>query len=61
MFSFKSTYGDDEKYKCSVLEVHISHKSARKISKLCRGKQRSMRARSTCIDNGKYGCSVSEV
>jgi hypothetical protein len=49
------------KYKCSVLEVHIPHKSAKNIVKSSKGKYKSMRAKSTCIHNGKYICSLLEV
>jgi hypothetical protein len=49
------------KYKCSVLEVHIPHKSARNIIKSSKEKYKSMRARSTYIHNGKGICSLSEV
>jgi hypothetical protein len=56
-----STERDFGKYKCSVLEVHISHKSARNIIKSSSGKYKRMRARSTCIHNGKYICSLLKV
>jgi hypothetical protein len=50
-----STHSFDMKYIGSTL------RSARKIMKSSRGKYISMRARSTCIHNGKYICSVLEV
>jgi hypothetical protein len=57
----ENTKRDSRKHKCSVLEVHISRKSARNMMKSSRGEFRSMRARSACIDNGKYRCSLSKV
>jgi hypothetical protein len=42
MFSIGSTRGDDEKYKCLVLEVHIPRKCSRNITKSSGGKYISM-------------------
>jgi hypothetical protein len=42
MFSIGSIHGDDEKYKCLVLEVHIPRKYARNIMKSSGGKYISM-------------------
>jgi hypothetical protein len=43
------------------LKVYIPHKSTRNIIKSSKGKYKSMRIRSTCVHNGKYICSLSEV
>jgi hypothetical protein len=50
-----STHSFDRKY------IGSTFRSARNIMKSSQGKYRSMRARSTCIHNRKYRCSLSEV
>jgi hypothetical protein len=50
-----STQSFDRKY------IGSTFRSARNIMKSSRGKYKSMRARSTCIHNGKYRCSLAKV
>jgi hypothetical protein len=53
--AMESTHIFDSKY------IGSNFRSARNIMISSRGKYRSTRERSTCIHNGKYRCSLSEV
>jgi hypothetical protein len=55
MMAMESTHSFDSKY------IGSNFRSARTIMISSRGKYRSTRARSTCIHNGKYRCSLSKV